>query len=82
VNKRDFFKDGGYKSRKLWLAILAMLLIILSTLICPAVTITDVVAGIVAIVTVYMGGNAVSKWTTGKALAKEPEKEPEKEEGC
>lgn len=81
MTKKVFFKDGSYKSRKLWLAVFAILTIIASTLVCPAVVITDVVAGIVAIVTVYMGGNAVSKWSTTKAIAKAKE-EPEKEEGC
>ena len=81
MTKQDFFKDGGYRSRKLWLAVFAIIMIVAVPHLCPAVTITDVVAGIVAVVTVYMGGNAVSRWNTGKALAKAKE-EPEKEEGC
>ena len=77
MDREIFLKDGGYKSRKFWLAVIAMVLIIVSSLICPTVSITDIVAGIVAICTVYVGGNAVTRWSTGKVLAQSnPPPEP------
>lgn len=83
MNKKEFFKDGGYKSRKFWLAVFAIITLLAAPHLCPAVALTDVVAGIVAIVTVYMGGNAVSRWNMAKALPKALPKEPdENEEGC
>ncbi len=61
-------------SRKLWFSAFALLLILASGWILPEAAVGDVVAGLVSVTAVYVGGNTAVKWVLGRApgLAQNP----------
>lgn len=91
METKDFLKDGGYKSRKFWLCVITMVLVVAAAWVCPAPALESVIMGIVTVFTVYLGGNTVNRWNSGKIVAqainnKEPAGakalEEQKEEGA
>lgn len=66
MENEDFEKDGGAKSRKLWLSVGTSILIILSSLIVPAPVFGEVVAGLITVCGIYVGGNAATKWIAAR----------------
>ena len=68
----DIIRDNGYKSRKLWFSVSAMVILLvgwIATAAHPAlVTTYGTFAGyIVAIVTVFLTGNVANKWVGTQA---------------
>lgn len=71
--------DGGLASRKLWLAVFAMLVVTglgALTLVSEAVvaTLPSVTAAIVALYAAYVGANVSTKWVIGRAPRKKKKK--------
>lgn len=59
----DFRKhDGGFMSRKFWVVLGSMGLVLLAGFKVPAAAVSAVVSGIVSIALVYVGGNTASRW--------------------
>ena len=84
---KGFTKDGGYKSRKFWLAIIAMGILLVAGKFTPTATLPEIVAGIVALYTVYATGNVIARFNSSKLLvpvedtAEDPTKDPTKDPG-
>jgi hypothetical protein len=75
-------RDGGYASRKLLFALFTSVLILISPLIIPTVTLGEVISGLVAVAGVYITGNVVTKWRaagveTARLALQKPEPKPE-----
>lgn len=64
----NFSTDGGYASRKFWFAMVCLVGIIAASVISPTVTIAEVIAGIVAVCVVYVGGNVVNKFNIATVM--------------
>jgi len=74
-------KDGGYRSRKLIFAVFTSVLILASPLLIPAVTLGEVISGLVAVAGVYITGNVITKWRASsieqaKVALQKPEVKP------
>jgi hypothetical protein len=86
MDHKEFLKDGGYKSRKFWLCIITMALMVAASHICPAAALPEVIMGVGTVFTVYLGGNTVNRWNSGKIVAQainqqSPQPDPKQEEG-
>lgn len=71
---KNFLSDGGLKSRKLWMSVLALVLI--TAMVCVgchygAVTgmFPEYVGGVLGVLTIFTGGNVVARNATTKHLA-------------
>jgi hypothetical protein len=69
MDTKELVKDGGYRSRKLWVTVFAMLVVLVAGYLSPAATLPEVVAGIVSLCGIYVTGNTVGKWNARKAIS-------------
>jgi len=79
MNKEDFEKDGGAKSRKLWFSVGTSVIIVLASLVVPHALFGEVVAGLISVNGIYVGGNAAAKWIAARSGKGTPSPEPSPE---
>lgn len=76
MNHKEFLKDGGYKSRKFWLTLITMALMVVASFVCPMTALPEIIMGVGTVYAVYLGGNTVNRWNSGKIVSQAIDTQP------